>query len=62
MDFHHPFSTGQHSLTLMHFSPLTPNSPEDVHTVSRNASKIKPAQFVGFFIKNEGAPILTPAP
>lgn len=37
-------------------------SPEDVHTVSRNASKTKPAKFVVFFIKNEGAPILTPAP
>jgi quercetin dioxygenase-like cupin family protein len=36
-------------------------SPEDVHTVSRNASKTKPAKFVVFFIKNEGAPILTPA-
>ena len=35
-------------------------SPEDVHTVSRNASKTKPAKFVIFFIKNEGAPILTP--
>ena len=35
-------------------------SPEDVHTVSRNASKTKPAKFVVFFIKNEGAPILTP--
>jgi quercetin dioxygenase-like cupin family protein len=35
-------------------------SPEDVHTVSRNASQTKPAQFVVFFIKNEGAPILTP--
>jgi hypothetical protein len=31
-------------------------SPEDVHTVSRNASKTKPAKFVVFFIKNEGAP------
>jgi quercetin dioxygenase-like cupin family protein len=37
-------------------------SPKDVHTVSRNASKTKPAKFVVFFIKNEGAPILTPAP
>ncbi len=37
-------------------------SPEDVHTVCRNASKIKPAKFVVFFIKNEGAPILIPAP
>jgi len=35
-------------------------SPEDVHTVSRNASKTKPTKFVVFFIKNEGAPILTP--
>jgi quercetin dioxygenase-like cupin family protein len=35
-------------------------SPEDVHTVSRNASKTKPAKFVAFFIKNEGTPILTP--
>jgi quercetin dioxygenase-like cupin family protein len=33
-------------------------SPEDVHTVGRNASKTKPAKFVVFFIKNEGAPIL----
>jgi quercetin dioxygenase-like cupin family protein len=35
-------------------------SPGDVHTVSRNVSKTKPAKFVVFFIKNEGAPILTP--
>src|ERR1043166_7094188 len=28
-------------------------SPEDVHTVSRNASKTKPAEFVVFFIKND---------
>ena len=35
-------------------------SPQDLHTVSRNASKTKPAKFVVFFIKNEGAPILTP--
>ena len=35
-------------------------SPEDVHTVSRNVSKAKPAKFVEFFIKNVGAPILTP--
>jgi quercetin dioxygenase-like cupin family protein len=34
-------------------------SPEDVHIVSRNASKTKPAKFVVFFIKNGGAPILT---
>jgi hypothetical protein len=35
-------------------------SPEDVHTVSRNTSKTKPAKFVVFFIKSEGAPTLTP--
>jgi quercetin dioxygenase-like cupin family protein len=35
-------------------------SPEDVHTVSRNASKRKPAKFVVFFVRKEGAPILTP--
>jgi hypothetical protein len=27
-------------------------STEDIHTVSRNASKTKPAKFVVFFIKN----------
>lgn len=35
-------------------------SPEDVHTVSRNTSKTKPAKFIVFFIKSEEAPILTP--
>jgi len=34
-------------------------SPEDVHTVSRNASKTKPAKFVVFLVKTEGARILT---
>jgi quercetin dioxygenase-like cupin family protein len=34
--------------------------PEDIHTVGRNASKTKPAKFVVFFVKSEGAPILTP--
>jgi quercetin dioxygenase-like cupin family protein len=35
--------------------------PEDVHVVGRNASKTKPAKFVVFFVKEKGAPILTPA-
>ena len=35
-------------------------SPEDVHTVSRNASDTKPARFVVFVIKDEGAPTLAP--
>jgi len=37
-------------------------SPEDVHTVSRNPSRTKSAKFVVFFIKNEGKPILTHVP
>jgi quercetin dioxygenase-like cupin family protein len=36
-------------------------SPEDVHTVSRNASKTKPAKFVVFFVKQTGAPATVPA-
>jgi quercetin dioxygenase-like cupin family protein len=35
-------------------------SPEDVHTVSRNASKTKPAKFVVFFVKDKGAPLTEP--
>ena len=45
---------------------LTPDQtlyegPDDVHVVGRNASKTKPAQFVAFFVKNKGAPVLVPA-
>jgi quercetin dioxygenase-like cupin family protein len=36
-------------------------SPEDVHTVSRNASATKPAKFVVFFVKDKGAPLTAPA-
>jgi quercetin dioxygenase-like cupin family protein len=35
-------------------------SPEDVHTVSRNSSKIKPARFIVFFVKEKGAPLTVP--
>ena len=35
--------------------------PNDVHVVGRNASKTKLAKFVVFFVKNKGAPLLTPA-
>jgi quercetin dioxygenase-like cupin family protein len=35
------------------------DSPKDVHTVSRNASKTKPAKFLVFFLRNEAEPILT---
>jgi quercetin dioxygenase-like cupin family protein len=34
--------------------------PNDVHLVGRNASNTEPAKFLVVFIKNKGAPILTP--
>ena len=34
--------------------------PDDVHVVSRNASRTAPARFVVFLVKDKGAPILTP--
>jgi quercetin dioxygenase-like cupin family protein len=34
--------------------------PGDVHIVGRNASRTAPAKFVVFFVKDKGAPILTP--
>ena len=36
-------------------------SPEDIHTVSRNASPTKPARFLVFFVKEKGAPTTVPA-
>ena len=36
-------------------------SPEDVHTVSRNVSTTKPAKFLVFFVKQKGAPLTVPA-
>jgi quercetin dioxygenase-like cupin family protein len=36
-------------------------SPEDVHSVSRNASTTKPARFLVFFVKQTGAPATAPA-
>jgi quercetin dioxygenase-like cupin family protein len=35
--------------------------PNDVHVIGRNASKTKPAKFVVFLVKDEGAPVLVPA-
>jgi quercetin dioxygenase-like cupin family protein len=35
-------------------------SPEDVHTVSNNASSTKPAKFLVFFVKEKGAPASVP--
>jgi quercetin dioxygenase-like cupin family protein len=35
-------------------------SPTDVHTISRNASKTEPAKFLVFFVKTKGAPATVP--
>lgn len=35
-------------------------SPDDVHTVSKNASDSKPAKFLVFFVKDKGAPASIP--
>ncbi len=34
--------------------------PDDLHIVGRNASRTAPARFLVFFVKEKGAPILTP--
>ena len=34
--------------------------PNDVHIVGRNASNTRPAKFIVFLVKNQGAPILEP--
>ena len=36
-------------------------SPEDVHTISRNASTTKSAKFLVFIVKQKGVPITVPA-
>lgn len=36
--------------------------PGDVHTISRNASKTKPAKFVVFFLKDANKPAVIPGP
>lgn len=36
-------------------------SPEDIHTVSKNASNTKPAKFLVFFVKDKGSPGTVPA-
>jgi quercetin dioxygenase-like cupin family protein len=35
-------------------------APNDIHVVSRNASKTEPAKFVVFQVKDKGAPVLAP--
>lgn len=34
--------------------------PDDIHTISRNASRTEPAKFMVVLLKNSGAPIVTP--
>jgi quercetin dioxygenase-like cupin family protein len=36
-------------------------SPDDIHTVSKNAGSTKPAKFLVFFVKDKGAPGTVPA-
>ena len=36
-------------------------SPDDIHSVSKNASNTQPAKFLVFFVKDKGAPATTPA-
>ena len=35
-------------------------SPDDIHTFSRNAGGTKPAKFLVFFVKEKGAPATAP--
>ena len=37
-------------------------APNEVHSVSRNASSTEPAKFLVFFLKPETAEVLTPVP
>jgi len=37
-------------------------SPNDIHVVGRNASETKPAVFLAFFVKEQGAPVVVPVP
>lgn len=36
-------------------------SPDDIHSVSKNASDTKPAKILVFFVKDKGAPASVPA-
>lgn len=36
-------------------------TPDDIHSVSRNASKTEPAKILVFMVKEKGAPVTTPA-
>lgn len=51
---------GQKALTLGPGQSFYEN-PDDIHVVSRNASRTKPAQFLVFMIHKKGAPLVLPA-
>ena len=36
-------------------------SPDDVHTVGKNASSTEPAKFIAFFVKDKEAGVVSPA-
>jgi quercetin dioxygenase-like cupin family protein len=45
----------------LHVGDTFYESPTDVHTVGRNASKTEPARILVFFVKDAGAPATMPA-
>jgi quercetin dioxygenase-like cupin family protein len=51
---------GQKELTLQSGQSFYEN-PNDIHTVSRNASSTVPAKFLVFMIHKKGAPLVIPA-
>jgi quercetin dioxygenase-like cupin family protein len=51
---------GQKELTLQPGQSFYEN-PNDIHTVSRNASSTVPAKFLVFMIHEKGAPLVIPA-
>jgi quercetin dioxygenase-like cupin family protein len=51
---------GQKELTLQSGQSFYEN-PNDIHTVSRNASSTGPAKFLVFMIHKKGAPLVIPA-
>ena len=50
---------GSEPVTL-HSGQTFYEGPDDIHAVGRKASKTEPAKFLVVFVKNKGAPILTP--
>ncbi len=50
---------GEKEVTL-HPGDTFYESPSDIHLVSRNASKTKPAKFIVVLVKKKGAPVVMP--